>query len=144
MKYVILDLLKEHPAHGYELTQTLEDRFYGLYSPSAGSVYPVLQLLEDMEYVTSNKTEGRKVYTITDAGKQFLKEQKETTNEIGDRIRNWLGGHNREYLAAVRAVMNQLRDIAGMIRKIVRSKDREQVTKLNEILARTLKDIEKL
>ena len=144
MKYVILSLLNEHPAHGYELTQTLEDRFYGLYSPSSGSVYPVLQLLEDMGYVTSYKIEGRKVYTISEEGKQFLKDQQETTEEIGNRIRSWLGGHNREYLRTARAIMNQSRDIARMVRKIIVSKDREKVIKLNEILGQTLKDIEKI
>jgi len=89
MKYVILDLVKDKPSHGYEITQALEDRFHGLYSPSAGSVYPVLQLLEDMEYVTSNVMDGKKVYTITEKGRKFLEDQKETTEKIKGRLDGW-------------------------------------------------------
>ncbi len=43
-KYILLDLLKEKPSHGYEIIRALEDRFHGFYVPSAGSVYPTLQL----------------------------------------------------------------------------------------------------
>jgi DNA-binding PadR family transcriptional regulator len=46
LKYVILDLLKDKPRHGYEIIRALEDRFHG-FTPSAGSVYPTLQLLDD-------------------------------------------------------------------------------------------------
>ncbi len=95
MKYVILELLKDKSSHGYELTTELEDRFHGLYSPSAGSVYPVLQLLEDMGYVTSNAEDGKKVYTITDTGRKFLEEQKETIEKIGERLRGWWGSADR-------------------------------------------------
>ena len=48
LKYVILDLLTDKPRHGYEIIRELEDRFHGFYTPSAGKVYPTLQLLEDM------------------------------------------------------------------------------------------------
>lgn len=48
VKYVILDLLNEKPSHGYEIMRALEERSHGFYSPSAVSVYPTLQLLEDM------------------------------------------------------------------------------------------------
>jgi DNA-binding PadR family transcriptional regulator len=65
MKYVILRLLREKPSHGYELIKAMEDRFGGWYSPSPGTVYPTLQLLEDQGYVRVVETEGRKTYHIT-------------------------------------------------------------------------------
>lgn len=144
MKYVILDLLKDKPAHGYELTQALENRFHGLYSPSAGSVYPVLQLLEDMGCVTSNITEGKKVYTITEAGKKFLKDQQETVETIRERFQGWWGAQNREYLQMVREMMNYARDITGEIRRIAMRKDPAKIARINEILAKTLKEIEQI
>src|SRR5579872_3697742 len=55
LKLVILDLLKEKPRHGYDIIQELEKRFHGFYSPSPGSVYPILQLLEDQDFVISNQ-----------------------------------------------------------------------------------------
>ena len=52
-KYVILDLLKDKPRHGYEIIRELENQFNGFYTPSPGAVYPTLQYLEEMEFVTS-------------------------------------------------------------------------------------------
>jgi DNA-binding PadR family transcriptional regulator len=144
MKYVILDLIKDKPSHGYEITQALENRFHGLYSPSAGSVYPILQLLEDMGYVTSNVAEGKKVYTITDSGKKFLEDQKDTTDEIKGRMRGWWGAENREYLQDVRVTMNFARDIMQEIRDIAVHKNPAKIARVNEVLAKTLKEIEQI
>ena len=63
LKYVILDLLKDQPRHGYDIIRALEDRMGGQYRPSPGSVYPTLQMLEDLGYVTSSQQEGKKVYS---------------------------------------------------------------------------------
>src|SRR5207244_1315828 len=75
LKYVILDQLKDKPAHGYELIKALEERFGGFYAPSPGAVYPTLHMLEDMGYVSSVQEDGRKVYSITDAGRSFMNER---------------------------------------------------------------------
>src|SRR5215213_5133423 len=69
LKFVILNLLAEKPRHGYEIIKELEERFAGTYSPSPGTVYPTLSLLEDLGYATARLEEGnRKVYEITDEG----------------------------------------------------------------------------
>src|SRR5215475_2225608 len=47
LKYALLDLLQERPKHGYELIKELEEKSGGFYSPSAGAIYPTLQLLAD-------------------------------------------------------------------------------------------------
>jgi DNA-binding PadR family transcriptional regulator len=64
-----LSLLAERPMHGYEMIQELASRTNGLWRPSAGSIYPTLQLLEDEGLVTSVESEGRRRYTLTDAGR---------------------------------------------------------------------------
>src|SRR5437879_11538079 len=48
LKYVILRLLEEKPRHGYEIIKEIEDRFAGMYSPSPGTIYPTLTMLEDL------------------------------------------------------------------------------------------------
>jgi len=69
MRLYLLALLNEGPRHGYEIIQSLEERFNGLYSPSAGTVYPRLAKLED-EGLVERTEDGRKVtYRITDAGR---------------------------------------------------------------------------
>ena len=87
MKYVILRLLREKPRHGYEIIKALEERFGGWYSPSPGTVYPTLQLLEDQGYVRVVETEGRKTYHITAEGEAFLDEHRDTIDEMFDRVR---------------------------------------------------------
>src|SRR5581483_7882086 len=58
MKFLLLELLLEHPKHGYEMIKELEARFAGFYAPSPGSVYPTLQMLEDRGYVRSTTEDG--------------------------------------------------------------------------------------
>lgn len=72
MKYALLWLLQERPMHGYEMIKALEQRSGGFYSPSPGSIYPTLQMLEEGGFVTSSEIEGKKVYTITDTGRALL------------------------------------------------------------------------
>jgi len=72
IKYALLALLAEQPRHGYELIKALEERYGGFYRPSPGSVYPTLQLLEDEGYLTSESVGGKRVYTITEAGREYL------------------------------------------------------------------------
>lgn len=77
LKYALLDLLQEGPKHGYEMMKDLEQRMGGFYAPSAGAIYPTLQLLEDRGWAKSETVEGKKVYTITDEGRGALAEAAE-------------------------------------------------------------------
>lgn len=70
VKYLVLELLAEGPKHGYEIIGGIEQR-RGV-RPSAGSVYPTLQMLEDGGFVTSEQVGGKRVYTITPAGTELL------------------------------------------------------------------------
>ncbi|MGI8549564.1 MAG: PadR family transcriptional regulator, partial [Dehalococcoidia bacterium] len=89
LKYVILDLLQEQPRHGYDIIRALEERFGGFYSPSPGVIYPTLQLLEDQGAVTGAEQDGKKVYTITEAGRHLLAERPDHLAGIRDRMRAW-------------------------------------------------------
>ena len=71
---LILSALRDKPMHGYELIQELEAQSGGRWRPSAGSVYPTLQQLSDEGLVIGEDIEGRRVYTITDAGRKLAAE----------------------------------------------------------------------
>ena len=87
LKFVILQLLAEKPRHGYEIIKALEERSGGRYSPSPGTVYPTLTLLEDMGYASVAPEEsGKKVYAITDAGRAYLAENRSTVDEVLERL----------------------------------------------------------
>ncbi|MER8101751.1 PadR family transcriptional regulator [Kitasatospora sp. NPDC094016] len=72
LRLYLLKLLDEAPRHGYEVIRLLEERFQGLYAPSAGTVYPRLAKLEQEGLVTHSTEGGRKVYRLTDAGRTEL------------------------------------------------------------------------
>jgi DNA-binding PadR family transcriptional regulator len=74
VRLAILSALQDRPMHGYQVIQELERRTDGRWRPSAGSVYPTLQLLEDEGLVTSEELEGRRTYSLTDAGRQTAEE----------------------------------------------------------------------
>ncbi|MEH0846207.1 PadR family transcriptional regulator [Micromonospora sp. CPCC 205711] len=75
LRLYLLKLLDDGPKHGYELIRLLEDRFLGLYAPSAGTIYPRLQRLEVEGLVNHTAAGGRKVYEITDAGRAELRQR---------------------------------------------------------------------
>ena len=87
LKFVVLNLLAEKPRHGYEIIKELEERFGGSYSPSAGTVYPTLTLLEDLGYASVIPEEsGKKVYSITPEGQKYLEDNKGAVEDIFERI----------------------------------------------------------
>ena len=75
VRTAILALLAERPMHGYEMIQELEARTGGVWRPSPGSVYPTLQLLEDEGLITGEEGEGRRRFTLTDAGRAEAERQ---------------------------------------------------------------------
>lgn len=139
LKYVILDLLKDKPSHGYEIIRALEERFYGFYTPSAGSVYPTLQLLEDMGYVGSAEQDGKKIYTITEEGRKFLKERKETMDRIKEHMRGWCRPETHD---EIHEVMHDIGHLFRSIGKRVRRMDRKQLTRVREVIARAEREID--
>jgi len=82
VKFVVLEVLAEGPKHGYEIMSAIEERRH--VRPSAGSIYPTLQMLEDGGYVTSAKVDGKRVYTITDAGRELLANRAAENDDGGD------------------------------------------------------------
>ncbi len=68
VRTAVLRLLAEQPMHGYQIIQELSTRSGGAWSPSAGSVYPTLQLLADEGLIAAEETAGKKVFSLTEAG----------------------------------------------------------------------------
>ena len=76
IRFALLALLVERPMHGYEMLRELEQRSGALWRPSAGSVYPTLQLLEDARHVKGTDVDGRRTYAITDTGRAELEKRR--------------------------------------------------------------------
>ncbi|CAG4913162.1 unnamed protein product, partial [Acidithrix sp. C25] len=74
VRFGILTLIAEAPRHGYEIIQELSARSNGVWQPSPGSVYPTLQALEDEGLITLSVVDGKKIYSLSEAGQQYLAE----------------------------------------------------------------------
>ena len=81
VRAAVLALLAEEPRHGYAIMTELAERSGGLWRPSPGSVYPVLQQLQDEGLVTSTESEGKKVFALTDAGQTLVQEDPDRFHE---------------------------------------------------------------
>jgi DNA-binding PadR family transcriptional regulator len=141
LKYVILNLLKDKPSHGYEIIRAMEESFHGFYTPSAGSVYPTLQMLDDMGYVISSERDGKKVYTITEEGKKFLEEQKDVINKIKGQMKDWWGPHD---IGEFHDTMHQLRHLGRLLGRSHHSLEPEKWARVREVVTRACRDIEDL
>src|SRR5215831_5958389 len=69
VRAAVLALLAERPMHGYEMIKEIEERSGGAWTPSPGSIYPTLQMLEDEGLISGQEIEGKRRFTLTDAGK---------------------------------------------------------------------------
>jgi len=144
LKYVILQLLDEKPRHGYEIIRALEDRFGGMYSPSAGTVYPTLTLLEDLGYARVTVEEGgKKTYVITDEGRAYLAQNRSAVDDIFDRI----GELGSAFLSdAMMEVNRAFKDVGqATYRGAPRIfRDKEAIAKIKEALNRAAREIDEI
>lgn len=87
LRFVILSYIAEKPAHGYEIMKGIAEQLGGAYAPSAGVIYPTLSQLEDEGLATVLAEGGKKLYTITDAGRQELEANRARIDALLGRIR---------------------------------------------------------
>lgn len=81
MKLLLLALIEQQPRHGYELIRTITDMFHGHYTPSPGSIYPTLTLLEELGLISSEPG-ARKRYAIAETGRLFLGQNRELVDAV--------------------------------------------------------------
>ncbi|HET7585688.1 MAG TPA: PadR family transcriptional regulator [Gemmatimonadaceae bacterium] len=146
LKYVILQLLDEKPRHGYEIIKELEDRFGGAYSPSPGTVYPTLTMLEDLGYARSVAEDGgKRIYEITTEGKAYLEQNKSTVEGIFDRIAEFGATFFSAPMGRVNGAVRDLaRSVYGAAARGGGARDAERLEKIADILERARREIDEL
>ena len=110
LRLYLLRLLDEEPRHGYEVIRLLRDRFMGVYSPSPGTIYPRLARLEEEGLVTHDEVDGRKVYRITDAGREELRSRSDELDELEEELSASVSDIVREVREDVRQTVRSLRE----------------------------------
>jgi DNA-binding PadR family transcriptional regulator len=128
LRLYLLKLLDESPRHGYEVIRLLQDRFLGVYAPSPGTIYPRLARLEEDGLVTHEEVDGKKVYSITDKGREEIRNRisdladledelteslRDVAREISEDVRDTVRGIREELTAAAREFRSQHADKAS-------------------------------
>jgi DNA-binding PadR family transcriptional regulator len=136
VRAAVLALLAEEPRNGYGLISAIEERSGGVWRPSPGSIYPVLQLLEDEGLVRPAEAEGRKVFELTDAGREAAQER------AGERA-PWEAvaeGADAEALA----LWDEFRKLGGALKQVAEGGDAEQQRSAREGLTELRKRLYRL
>lgn len=118
-------LLAEEPMHGYQLMQAIADRSDGRWTPSPGAIYPTINQLEDEGLVTVTAEAGRKLVTLTDAGREYVEGRRETT---ADPFAGFAGAE------AATDLRGLLEELHSATRQVARSGSEEQRTAAAKIL----------
>jgi DNA-binding PadR family transcriptional regulator len=134
IKFILLELLADAPNHGYNLIKEMERRYGEFRRLSPGSVYPTLQMLDEGGYLTSEQVAGKRVYTITDAGKELLAERSaQSTSNTAPGIGN--------VPSEFRELRNTLNDLATVVMQVTRSANPERMNQVRELLEQVKRDI---
>ena len=126
LRLYLLKLLDEAPRHGYEVIRLLQDRFLGVYSPSPGTIYPRLARLEEEGLVTHDEIDGKKVYRITDKGREEINSRLDDLAELEEELTESVRDIAREVSEDVRDTVRNLREELTYMTKDVRREAREQ------------------
>ena len=110
LRLYLLKLLDEAPRHGYEVIRLLQDRFLGVYSPSPGTIYPRLARLEEEGLVTHDEVDGKKVYRITDKGREEINARLDDLAELEEELTQSVRDIAREVSEDVRDTVRNLRE----------------------------------
>jgi DNA-binding PadR family transcriptional regulator len=142
LRMIVLEVIKERPRHGYDVIKAIEERFHGSYSPSAGSVYPLLLELEDQDFVTSSEESGKKTYSITRNGERELKANKDRFSEMRDHLRRRLGDMGR-YSELMRDMADVTQFVFARLRESG-TRDTETIKRLRIAIATFKSDAEEI
>jgi DNA-binding PadR family transcriptional regulator len=110
LRLYLLKLLDESPRHGYEVIRLLQDRFLGVYAPSPGTIYPRLARLEEDGLVTHEEVDGRKVYSITDKGREEIRSRLSDLADLEDELTESLRDVAKEISEDVRETVRGIRE----------------------------------
>ncbi|HTW43951.1 MAG TPA: PadR family transcriptional regulator [Acidobacteriaceae bacterium] len=143
LRLVILSYIAEKPSHGYEIMKGIGEKMGGVYTPSAGVVYPTLNQLEDEGFATASTEGGKKLYRITEAGLAELDAHKARIDEVLGRIRQMGEAFGSRRTPEIMRAMHNCK-LALKLRFGRSDLSAAQVRKIAEILDAAAKEIERV
>jgi DNA-binding PadR family transcriptional regulator len=109
----VLALLSENPSNGYQLIQQISQRSGGVWEPSPGSIYPALQLLQDEGLVTASESDGKRLFSLTDAGRTYAEERRTELNAVWDTVSGTVDNSTAELRNLIKQVAIAVMQVAG-------------------------------
>ncbi|PWH07887.1 PadR family transcriptional regulator [Brachybacterium endophyticum] len=134
VRTAVLLLLNEEPMHGYQLMQTIDERTGGSWSVSPGAIYPTLSQLEDEGLVEMSKEGGRKLATLTDAGRSHVEENQSSWSDP-------FAGEDDSWAQGAQELRGSLRDLGGAVREATRSGGSQQMSQVADVLSEAKRSI---
>lgn len=130
----VLALLSEQPRHGYQIITEITERSGGAWTPSPGSVYPVLQQLQDEGLVRPEEADGRRVFHLTEAGTTYVKEHTEELKAPWAAV----GGQPRPGIGELFEVFKQ---VAAAAWQVAQTGSETQLEQARVVLADTRRNL---
>ncbi|HEY3960146.1 MAG TPA: PadR family transcriptional regulator [Solirubrobacteraceae bacterium] len=127
-------LLAEEPRNGYQIMQEVEERSDGVWRPSPGSTYPALQQLEDEGLIRAQELDGRKLFQLTDAGRDYIKERGEDKPAPWEQMSGDVSDQAHE-------LGRLIREVASAFTQIVKTGSEAQMGEARKVLTTTRKDL---
>ena len=143
----LLSLLEEGPKHGYQLMTRLEERTDGCYQPSAGTIYPTLQQLQDQGLVHAHEEDGgRRTYELTETGRGRLAEEAPQVARIWARLEeaDWGGWGHAQDPDARELIRPSFRLMQEAVRTVGACEDPEVREQVRAVLRRARDEIRSL
>jgi len=134
IRLIVLEVLSRKPMHGYEVAKEVAKMFGGLYEPSPGVVYPTLQWLEDMDFVSYDMVDGKRVYRVTEKGMTYLEERRDYVKRLMEEFDYSMRSERARLLLAGRR-------LAQAVFMILSEGDEEKFRKATEILEDARKQV---
>lgn len=134
-RLAILALLEEGPRHGYQLIQEIGERSHGAWTPSPGSIYPALSALQDEGLIDDEKLDGRRVFSLTPAGRTYAAERAEDLRRV---FADNTAPPEHEDVTDLREL---IWGVGGAALTVIGSGTPAQREQARQILARTRKDL---
>ena len=133
VRAAVLALLADRPMHGYEMIKEIEERSEGAWTPSPGSIYPTLQMLEDEGLIRGEDSEGKRRFALTEAGRA---EQEGKAEEVPpwDAVRE--GAPSGQI-----ALRNSVGKLIAAVRQVSHAGDEDQRKQVTELLDETRRKV---
>jgi len=140
LRLLLLALIADKPSHGYDLIRTIEARFGGNYSPSPGTIYPTLTLLEEQGLIAvSAEAAGKKSYAVTPEGRAFLEEHGQTVEALMSRIDVMARGSGHAPMPE--SIMHAIHTLRGAVMSRFGKWEGEEESRVRKILEQAARDI---